>query len=79
MQNGFPGRQDVVPGRPLSPVAPLCHAAGMPAALAQKESARYACSVDICYFVILLCIISVWAFLYWTATVIQAFPQVVFA
>ena len=62
MQNGFPGRQDVVPGRPLSPVAPLCHTAGIPAALAQKENTRYAYSVDIFLFVILLCVISVWVF-----------------
>lgn len=79
MQNGFPGRQDVVPGRPLSPVAPLCHTAGMPAALAQKEKAWYAYSVDIFLFDILLCVISVWGFFYITATVIEAFPQVAFA
>lgn len=41
----------MVPGRPLSPVAPLCHTAGLPAALAQEEKSRYEFRVGICVFV----------------------------
>lgn len=46
--------EDVAPGRPLSPMARLSHAAGLSAVLAQKERSRYACArVDICVFVCL--------------------------
>ncbi len=43
MQNGLPGiefGEDVVLGRPLSPVAPRCHTADLSAVLAQKERSR---------------------------------------
>lgn len=50
--NGFPGRE-VLCRSPLSPVAPLGRTAGLSAALAQKESSRYACGANICVHVCL--------------------------
>lgn len=47
-------REDVVPGRLLSPVVSHCHAAGLSAVVAQKESSRYTQTVWIsgyCVFV----------------------------
>lgn len=50
--------EDVVSGRLFSPVALLCHTAGLADVHAQKE-AQGECSVGICVFVCLLRVISV--------------------
>lgn len=62
MLNGFPGRE-VLCRSPLSPVALLGHTAGLSAVLAQKESSRYACGMNICVYVCLwYSVVSVCAF-----------------
>lgn len=68
----------VVPGRPLSPVAPLCHTGGLSAVLAQKERSRYEYCVDI-YVVFDGSFQSV-HLLYLNCIVIDAYsPQIAFA